>query len=266
MFISENPDWNFDSIALSGQCFRWYGEPGSWKVVHKARVLAVDKVEAGWSLSCSDEEWREVWAEYFDADRDYQKIREMVSSDDPYMFEAARSEKGVRILKQDPFETIITFIISQRKNIPAIRKGVLDICRLYGRPFEYEGRIYYSFPTPRELARADEQALVEAKMGYRASYIADAAKFFAENEELLTDWEKLSDEELSVELMKLNGVGPKVSDCVKLFAYQRLHTFPKDVWILRALEEHYPNGFPMEKYRPYAGVMQQYIFEHYRDK
>lgn len=266
MLISENPDWNFDSIALSGQCFRWYGQPGSWKVVHKSRVLGVEKIDSGWSLSCSDDEWRDVWAEYFDAGRDYQKIREMVSSDDPYMYEAARSEKGVRILKQDPFETIITFIISQRKNIPAIRKGVLDICRLYGRPFEYEGSVYHSFPTPKELARADKEALVEAKMGYRASYIADAAKFFAEREELLTEWEKLSDDELSVELMKLNGVGPKVSDCVKLFAYQRLQTFPKDVWILRALEEHYPNGFPMDRYFPYAGVMQQYIFEHYRDK
>ncbi|MBQ4506651.1 MAG: DNA-3-methyladenine glycosylase 2 family protein [Firmicutes bacterium] len=253
-------DLDIQKIALSGQCFRFNKTAAAedmWETTAFGRTLELRALSDGAELFCGEEEYLSVWKDYFDMDYDYGAVRASIDPSDAYLTRAAELGRGIRILRQDPWETLISFIISQRKNIPAIKAGVEAVCRLCGEEIG-EGR--YAFPTPARLAAASLDELKCCSLGYRVPYVSAAARAVDEGSLDLEKLSALSDSELLEELMKLYGVGIKVASCAMLFGFHRIGAFPIDVWISRVLKSEYPDGFPFERYQGYAGVLQQYMF------
>ena len=262
MFKICDEDLDMTKIAESGQCFRMnQGEEGIWSVLALDHYCAatVDS-EGAVTIECPEEE-NEFWKEYFDLDTDYAKFRESADKEDSFLCAAVSCGKGIRILRQDPWEMLITFIISQRKNIPAIKVCVEKLCTRWGKEI---GQGIYAFPTPEELSKASLDELSDCSLGYRAEYVYLAAKAVSSGELDLEKLKGLSDEDLLCELLKLKGVGIKVANCVSLFGFYRIAAFPIDVWIDRVQKNFYSGRFPVEKYEGYAGIMQQYIFYYAR--
>ncbi len=206
-------------------------------------------------FACPDAELP-FWKNYFDTDGPYQEAEEQIPPQDAYLLSCARSCRGLRILRQDPFETLISFIISQRKSIPAIRACVEKLCGLCGE--ELDGG--FAFPSPQALARLSLQELYSCSLGYRAPYIQKTACMVAQ------EGMPLPSQVRADTLMRYPGVGTKVANCVLLFAYHKLDTAPVDVWIQRVIDTQYNGISPFPSLGPYAGLYQQYMFMHSRQK
>lgn len=266
MVILETAEISVKQIAESGQCFRLnkMGE-GRYRLIAHDHELTLTQTGQNIFLDCSQEEFDALWRRYFDWDTDYAAIRIGVDPADAYLTRAAAFGSGVRILRQDPWETLITFILSQRKNIPAIKGCVELLCSRFGEPIT--GASVFAFPKPEALAHAELECLLGCSLGYRGKYVQAAARMAASGELDFAAMESLPDDVLYEKLLTVPGVGKKVADCTMLFGFHRLGRFPVDVWIERVLTREYPNGFPLERYAPFAGVLQQYIFyfERYRD-
>ena len=264
MKITIEDDFDLKKIADSGQCFRFNELGDGFAVMALDKYLFIRQIsEKEYELSCSKKEFEEFWKNYFDLELSYKDIRGKIdAAKDPYLYRAAEYGKGIRILRQDPWEMLISFIISQRKNIPAIKASIEKICELAGDKIatDPEGKDIYSFPTPSQLAKLSVSDLTGCSLGYRDKYVFQAAQDVASGAVKLEDWAGYNDDELMQALLGLYGVGVKVANCEILFGYHRLDAFPKDVWINRVLEQHYANGFLFERYAPYNGVMQQYLF------
>ena len=245
-----------------GQCFRWVpdgsgaysGAAGSFAA--RIRMEGNDLVI---EAAGGDEAF---WKNYFDLDTDYGKIKERLAESEPLIRPAAEYGCGIRILNQDIFETIISFIISQNNNIPRIRKNIESLCDRYGEPIEGADR--RAFPSPEALAEADEEELAAMKLGYRGPYIIAAAKRFLE----------CGSPEGREELLAYLGIGPKVANCIMLFGLRDTEAFPVDTWVKQIMNDMY--GFEMndtkgmqrfaaEKFGGLAGYAQQYLFYYYRD-
>lgn len=253
-------DFDLERIFECGQCFRWNAdENGVYTGVAMGRPLRISKSGDEVTLECSDEEFESLWRSYFDLDRSYAEIRGHVGIDD-YMRSAAVFGAGIRILRQDRWEALCSFIISQCNNIPRIKKIVETLCREFGDRVEYLGNTYNTFPSAERIAALEPEDLAPLRCGYRAPYIIGAARAVADGS---LDLEKLAadtPENALKELKKLNGVGDKVANCVVLFGLNMLDAFPIDVWMRRAIKEHYPEGFDPKVFSPYAGIAQQYMF------
>ena len=243
-------------IADSGQTFRM--EDISDASGDVFRCIAADKVciAGKGRIECNPED-EAFWIDYFDLDTDYEKMKNSIDPDDAYLCCCAENGSGIRILRQDPWEMLITFIISQRRSIPSIKTCVERLCSRYGRLLECGA---HAFPSPEELSAAGLDDLADCGLGYRSEYVFLACRDVCSGALDLDLMRMLSDAELFETLLKLRGVGPKVANCVCLFGFHRIGAFPIDVWIDRVLKEHYPCGFPMKRYEGYAGVMQQYMF------
>ena len=270
MIIRITDDFDPDRIAQSGQCFRWEKMEGeTWRIIAGGACLYLTLLgDDRYEFDCTEEEYENFWREYFDLQENYQNIRGRIDQgEDLFLWQAAEQEKGIRILRQDPWEMLITFIVSQNRNIPAIRTSVELLARRCGeKRRDSRGRIFYAFPEPGALAALPESDLKSCKLGYRCKYVHAAAEAVANGDidlnSLLT-----ADETATINaLTKLFGVGTKVANCVSLFGLHHVNAFPVDVWIKRALDEQYPDGYPYEKYAPYNGIYQQYIFAYYRHK
>ena len=268
MKIHLTDDFNLDRIADSGQCFRWKkDEDGAYRIIHRDHRLRIKALEMNtFSLSCPEEDYRNIWHDYFDFGQDYRSVRERIDSEeDAFLTRACEYGKGIRILRQDPWEMLISFIISQNKNIPAIKKSVELLCEAAGKKREDEQGSYFLFPGPEEILALTDEALSACKLGYRCRYVRAAAMDVAEGR---LDLERLRQEPEEATIKALTGVcgvGVKVANCVSLFGLHHVDAFPIDVWIRRILEAEYPNGYPMEKYSPYNGIYQQYMFYYYRN-
>lgn len=259
-------------IFECGQAFRWeVEEDGSYTTVAFGKVLNVKIKDGLVELNTTIEEFEKIWRDYFDLDRDYVAMREELSFEET-LKDAMEYGSGIRILNQDPFETIITFIISQNSNITRIKNAVNFIANEYGEKIDEK---HSRFPTPSELAMAKVEDLREkARVGYRDRYIVESAKMIRDG---LLDMEVLRKADIETarkELMKLPGVGPKVCDCILLFAFKRSESFPVDVWIKRVMEELYlgkvtPKGKIADEGRRIfgqnAGFAQQYLFYYGRE-
>lgn len=271
---------NFDAKAIftCGQAFRWYEEKdGSFTTVHLGRVLNVlnedDKVIfKGTNL----EEFNEIWIDYFDLNTDYQSIRKSLANN-KILANAMEYGKGIRILNQNHFEMLISFIISANNMIPRIRKSIEVISMRYGKFIcEDENRKYYSFPTVEELSKATVEELREfAKVGFRDKRIFDTVNMIKNENIDLDSFENLKTDNLREELLKFSGVGNKVADCIMLFSYKRGEVFPVDVWIKRVMEELFiKEETPVKKiskeadriFGKYAGYAQQYLFYYGREE
>lgn len=243
-------NFNIQQIADSGQIFRF-----NEVAPQKYELIAGDKrllIDAEKEPEFSDE----FWQNYFDMDTDYSKFIAAVPKSDKFLTAAVQYAEGMRILRQDPWEMLISFIISQRKSIPAIKTSVEKLCEKFGT----WKNGYYAFPTPKQLARADIDELFACSLGYRAPYIYECAQKTASGEYDIEAWQHLPDEALRDRLLAIRGVGIKVANCVMLFGYHRIAAFPVDVWIQRIVDEHYDGRFPLENYEGFAGVIQQYMF------
>jgi N-glycosylase/DNA lyase len=264
-------DFDPEKICSSGQCFRASEQDNEFRFITKDRVLQIRPIgdhatdgSGTYEMNCSRSEWETVWIPYFDFGRNYRAVRETVPPDDSFMRRAAESGKGIRILRQDPFETTISFIISQRKNIPAIRKAVEILAKRYGERKEVGvagEEAVYLFPKPQALAGISEEELRSAcGLGYRAPYVRDAACMVSEGRIDLDAAAGLSDGELIDYFQQIKGVGKKVARCIALFAYGRTAIVPVDTWISKVVEEEYGGRDPFARFRENAGIFQQYAF------
>jgi len=252
---------NFDlkQIEESGQCFRMkMTDDDHAVIVAGGKILEIRHItDDMFEFDCSEEEFNNIWYGYFDLGTDYEAFISTIPKKDVFLQKAAQAGRGIRILRQEPFETLITFIISQRKSIPAIKTGVERLCSICGNLIT-DG--IYAFPDPKAVAELSESDLSSCALGYRAPYVRNAAEMVYRGGFDLSAVSELEDEALLEKLKTLKGVGDKVANCVMLFAYHRIGAFPVDVWISRMVEEHYKGHFPLERYEGYAGVMQQYMF------
>ena len=248
------------AIARSGQCFRWEETPdGWWRVPHRDRCLYL-RQHSPHELSAEGAD-EETFRAYLDLDTSYADILSRIDPADACLTEAAGQGRGIRILRQDPWETLISFIISQNKNIPAIRRCVERLAEAAGEEhLDGRGRPYHAFPGPGAVLSLGEKGLRACALGYRAPYVLSAARRVAEGALSLSALQRAPWPEARLALLSLDGVGEKVAGCVALFGLHQLNAFPVDVWIRRVLSEHYPQGFPFERYTPWCGVYQQYLF------
>lgn len=244
-----------------GQAFRWQEtEEGLWQGVAFGRFLKIGSKNGVITLyNTSEDDFNLIWKDYFDLDRDYGKILSVLSQND-VLKTAGEFASGIRILRQEPWEALCSFIISQNNNIPRI-KGIIDrLCENFGEEIA-EG--IYSFPTAERIASLSLDELAVLRSGFRAKYILDAAKKIASKEIVLEALRELALEDARAELVKIYGVGEKVADCTLLFGLSHIDAFPKDVWIKRAVSKLF-NGTLPECAKEYAGVAQQYIFHYAR--
>lgn len=271
---------NFDVAAIftCGQAFRWYEEiDGSFTTIHKSRVLNVKSDGNKIIFKGTDlEEFNNIWVDYFDLNTDYGKIQNELSHIEN-LKDSIEYGKGIRILNQEHFEMLISFIISANNMIPRIRKSIEYISEKYGSFIkEDENRKYYSFPTVEQLSLAKVEDLREfCRVGFRDKRIVDTVNMIIDNKIDLYELEKLNTDDLRIELLKFAGVGNKVADCIMLFSYKRGEVFPVDVWIKRVMEELFLKeetsvkkiGSEANKiFGKNAGYAQQYLFYHGREE
>lgn len=260
-----------------GQCFRWNEEQdGSYTGVFGSNVLNVKKEGNTIHIKgpCNGE-IDEVCKQYFDLDRDYETMKETLSKVDENVRTSVFYGSGIRLLNQDIWETLISFIISANNNIPRIKKIIENLSRKYGKPIEWQEKTYYTFPSVEELKDVTVQEYRESGLGFRDKYVAEAVRRVGSGEINLEEISRIENtDELRKKLMEFPGVGEKVADCVLLFStLKRLDAFPVDVWVRRVMRDLY---FPYEdeknidkrqiqelakhKYKNLAGIAQQYLF------
>lgn len=262
MLTIEMDNFDLGQICRSGQCFRMeqIGE-NRYRVIAGDMYLELTQEKGIVNFFCPELDFVVFWIRYFDLDCDYGKYINRINPRDKYLKAAGEMGSGIRILQQDLWEVIISFLISQQNNITRIKKCIENICREFGeKKISSTGVEYYAFPTAQALAKATEEQLQKCNLGYRAKYVLDTARRVVFGD---FDPDKLYDmkyQRARKELLQLYGVGEKVADCICLFGLHQLEAFPVDTHIRQVLEEHYKRGFPNRRYRDCKGVMQQYIF------
>ena len=256
------PDFDLDQIARSGQCFRFrpLGER-HYALVAGGRYLEVSQQEQTVRFDCPEDEFEAVWRPYFDLDADYGRYKSAVAKRDKYLQSAVAAAGGLRLQRQELWETIVCFIISQQNNIARITKCVENLCLLFGETcYNKSKQVYNAFPSAERLAACTADELAPIRLGYRAKYIVAAARQVASGEVDLDAVRRMDYAHAKAELMRLTGVGVKVAECICLFALHHIDAFPIDTHIRQMLDAHYPKGFPLRRYKGFAGVMQQYAF------
>lgn len=245
-----------------GQCFRFEAVGNeTYKGVVSGRLVVVKATDGGFYVEGMDkQEFCADFASFFDINRNYDEIQSLLSKAGVPQA-ALDSGKGIHILRQDPWEALCSFIISQNNNIPRIKKIIAALCALLGDEIS-EG--VYSFPTAEKIAAAGVDGLAPIRAGFRAKYLADAAEKVASGTLVLQDLYNVSLEEAVAALCTVKGVGPKVASCVALFGLGHLDAFPIDVWIKRVLDKYYDPSFSPTVFGEYAGIAQQYLFYHER--
>ena len=264
-------------IFECGQCFRWNKqEDDSYIGIVKNNVIKVTENEDNFSFeSMGEDNLEELVTYYFDLERDYESIKERLSNIDEHMKKSIEYGKGIRILNQDLWETIISFIISANNNIPRI-KGIIDrMSKAYGNEIIFEGQSYYTFPTVEQLSKANVEELRELGLGFRDVRVYETTQMIKQNKVDLIYLSKEKDfKKVREVLLTLPGVGPKVVDCILLFSsLKRWEAFPIDVWVRRVMNELYIGNkdetkvkkeqiekIAYEKFGSLAGIAQQYLF------
>lgn len=272
----ENQDFNIQQILECGQCFRFHKmNEHDYIIIAYNKILRIRQIDNKILLYCNKDDYEKIWATYFDMKRDYSKIKEYLSEKDVHLKTAIKEKYGVRILKQDPWEVLISFIISQNKQIPHIKKIISDLSSKYGNLIgKIDNEEYYSFPTIQQMSCVSEEELRELKVGFRAPYIIDAINKVNNGEIKLEELYFLEYDDAKKILMTIKGVGNKVADCVLLFGFGKYEVFPTDVWIKRIMEYYYfdkntrievIHEFAKKYFGNYAGFAQQYLFYYARD-
>ena len=254
--------FNLKQTLDCGQCFRWQEvEPDRFTGVAFGKVLTVS--QQGDTVvfhNCTKEDFESVWFDYFDLGTDYDNVRKELSRMHPVLKEAGEYAPGIRILRQESWEALCSFIISQNNNIPRIKGIITRFCKTFGRELENG---FYAFPPAEEISRCTVDDLAVLRSGFRAKYILDAAQKVANNEIVLEEIKAMPTAQARCELMKIKGVGPKVADCTMLYGMGKTDCFPLDVWMKRAMQILFAD-ISYEKFGENAGIAQQYIFHYSR--
>lgn len=277
LYVSELDSFDLAKSADCGQAFRWKrakeraGERCAYTCVLRGRPVRAAEIENGLTVYPCEEGGERFFINYFDLERDYKEIERIIAGD-PRLAVCLPGATGIRVFNQEPFEALISFIISANNNIKRI-SGIIDrLCALCGEKLDFEGTEMYSFPTPEAISALSVDRLTAIGAGYRAPYIIESARKIADGYDL----EKLramSLEAARKELLSFKGVGPKVCDCILLFSLGHTDAFPIDVWIDRAMNELFFDSVPPKKAElreavksigEYSGIIQQYIFFHAR--
>ncbi len=271
-FIEENQYFKPQLFFDCGQSFRFFDfQNDTFTGVAFGNVIEMKKEKNGWSIATSGNLKKEILEDFFDLKRDYEEIEKSLKND-VTMKNAVDFGRGIRILRQDFFETLLTFIYSQRSNIPKIAKCVEETSRLFGDKIEYKGKIYYSFPTPKKMKNITENDLKTVKCGYRSPYIIDAVNKVNSGEISFESLKKLPYQQVKEKLMTIKGVGEKVADCVCLFSFGFFEAFPTDTWIKKAMKQLYnveENDIKETSDKMFgnlSGIAQQYLFYYLRYK
>lgn len=258
-----------------GQCFRWNKtEDGQYEGVFGKKALKAAQQDDKITLfNTTIDEYENIWKGYFDLERDYAGIQKILSKDDDVLKNAVKEGRGIRILSQEPFETIISFIISANNNIPRIKLIIERMCTLFGQKIEAYGKEYYTFPDAKKIAALSREDLAPIKAGFRDKYILDAAQKICSGEVDIDKIATMDYESAKSELKKIKGVGDKVANCILLFGFGHKNAFPVDVWIRRILEYYYFDGgsvgdieeFAKKRFGELGGFAQQYLFYYARE-
>ena len=270
MTYSINRPDNFDIAQIfdCGQCFRFgrhSDKEDTYCGVAFGRYLEISQTETDVSFNCDEETYKNLWHTFLDLDNNYSIYIDSFK-DDNVLYEASLFSSGIRLLKQDPWETLCSFIISQNNNIPRIKGIIENMSKAFGEKFLQDGKEYYSFPTAKALFDAGEEKIFSLKTGFRAKYIYDAASKVVSGEINLDEIFDMSLENAMETLMKIKGVGPKVASCVLLFGFSKYDAFPIDVWVKKILANYYSDGIPSHLSGKHAGIAQQYLFYYERCK
>lgn len=246
-----------------GQSFRWRDNgDGSFTGVAYEKLVTVSIQNGDLHIeNITEQDFEKIWRNYFDLDLDYDSIKSSIGEIHPVLKEASAYAPGIRILRQEPWEALCTFIISQNNNIKRI-KGIVDrLCTTFGN--KIGDTDFYTFPKPETLAKLTPVDLAPLRAGFRNKYIIDASRKVATGEVDLEKCKNIPYDDARAELCKIKGVGNKVADCTLLFGMHRIEAFPIDVWMRRAMERLFP-GMTGEDFGEYAGIAQQYIFHYAR--
>lgn len=272
LYIEEFDSFNLEEVLECGQCFHFTKLGGNdYELLAKGKYLHIAQTDNRLVLyNTTLEEYEKVWKNYFDMDTDYNAIKDSIVKIDDRLMLAISKKPGIRILKQDFFETLISFIISQNKQIPHIKQIVHTISKNYGREIVLlDGSKKYLFPTVEELNEVTEEELRACKVGFRAPYIKDAVTKVYNGEINEIEFGTMPQEEVRNKLMTIKGVGEKVANCVMLFGLSITDAFPVDVWMKRIMEYMYfkkdtkkeeIEKFAVEKFKNLSGYAQQYLF------
>ena len=281
-YIIKNPKcFNLKDIFTCGQCFRWEeNEDKSYTGIVKENVINIKEQGNDYVIkSVGNDEIEKLVIDYFDLNRDYKALQEKLSKIDENMEKSIKYGQGIRLLNQDLWETLISFIISANNNIPKIQKIIKRLSKNFGKKIIFENNEYYTFPTAQELKDVTIEKYRELGLGFRDKRIYETTQIILENKVNLQELENNPNTlEVRETLLTLPGVGPKVADCILLFSdLKRLEVFPIDVWVNRVMNELYIHGdenkiskkqieqIAKEKFGNLAGLAQQYLFYWRRD-
>ena len=256
--IFDKADFDIAQILECGQIFSYHKDGEVWNVFSKDKRAKVTEAKNGYKIETDDVDYFE---NFFDLKTDYGKVKQYLKSYD-IMKEPIKRGGGIRILKQDLFETLISFIVSANNNIKRIKVILQRIREKFGSKMDG----YFAFPTRKQLLRATENDFVALGAGYRAKYLHNVLREV--DETILQEWQCLSTEDLRKKLISLSGVGPKVADCVMLFGYARTDVFPVDTWMAQMYNKHYQkqdnrlkiSRLLVEEFGEFSGYAQQYLF------
>lgn len=266
--VMQIQDFDCKQTFECGQCFRWNFDGSVWHGIVQGRELFIHQDGDVFDFyPCTQQEFDDFWVDYFDLQRDYAAVKQQLQFDER-VAQGIEYAGGIHILRQEPFEILISFIISANNNIKRIKRIIENICEAVGRP----AGSGYAFPTPEELSRFSVDELHDMGAGYRARYIHDTARVVADG----FDMEKLKDldyDSTRKRLCQLCGVGPKVADCIMLFSLGFTRAFPVDTWVQKSLDNLYsdyaaqhPQEFAYERFGDNAGFAQQYLFHYERNR
>ncbi|MCY6484361.1 DNA glycosylase [Clostridium aestuarii] len=275
IIIKDVRNFELTHIFDCGQCFRWKRqENGNYIGIAFNKVIEVEKKGNDVIIyNTNEEDFQNIWCQYFDLYRDYSSIKEILSKDE-ILKKSIEFGNGIRILNQEPFEIIISFIISANNRIPMIKKVINKISEQWGEKIIYKDMVYYTFPKVEVLKDCTIEEFEKCGTGFRGKYIKDTINKIS-NKEIDVDYIKnLDDDMCHKELQKLSGVGPKVGDCVMLFSMKKYSAFPVDIWVKRAMQHFYlaPDvslkkirEFARNKFGEFSGFAQQYLFYYARE-
>ena len=268
--------FNLKYTLECGQCFRWKNNNDYYVGVIKDRVIKI-RQDGDYIYVRSNEQkdLEKIVKEYFELEKDYGSIEKRIASLDDYVKKALKNTSGMRHLKQDFFETIISYIISANNNIPRISKSVNEISKRYGKKIEFDDEEYYLFPTPEQLKDVTIDDYRACGVGFRDKYIYNTVKRINNKEIDLVKMQDMDTPSLRKELLSLMGIGPKVADCILLFSCGRQEVFPIDVWVERVMKKLYFNDkniskkeilkYASDNFGNDAGIVQQHLFYNIRE-
>lgn len=285
IILKDVKNFELDHIFDCGQCFRWHRQKsGSYIGIAFGRVIEIEKRDNDVVIyNTNEDDFRDIWADYFDLYRDYSEIKDILKKDD-ILKKSVEFGYGMRLLKQDPFEIVVSFIISANNRIPMIRKVIENISKTWGKTLKYKDNTYYLFPDIETLSKASEEEFEKCGAGFRAKYIKNTINSiytkgtFKDNdydEHYDLRWISMQKDDICHnELQKFMGIGPKVADCIMLFSMQKYFSFPVDVWVKRAMQYFYVapdvslkkiREFGINKFGELSGFAQQYLFYYARE-